>query len=130
VARNYLWTISRERKTLTSLTLNDVTEAHAGEYKCTADNSAGRAEVSYRLWMTQPYGITAVTDFIIMSFVIHVINIGLAYIDLLNICLSPLTPKIQGIKSKALPLLHLNEWRGLVSMAPALIYSKINRNSC
>ena len=45
-----------ERQVLSRLTLVGVAMDQAGDYKCTADNPAGRSEVTYKLWIDEVSG--------------------------------------------------------------------------
>ena len=41
----------QERRILSSITIMNVTSSDAGDYKCIAENPAGRSEMTYKLWV-------------------------------------------------------------------------------
>lgn len=78
VARNYLWTLAKEQRILSLLFLTDVGPSQAGDYKCIAENSAGRSEATYRLWITgtDPSAPEAVVELSLGQRIVIGVSIG------------------------------------------------------
>ena len=78
VARNYLWTLAKEQRILSLLFLTDVGLSQAGDYKCIAENSAGRSEATYRLWLagTDPSAPEAVVELSLGQRIVIGVSIG------------------------------------------------------
>ena len=84
----YMLVIIGQDPIRSSLTIWDVRMGDAGDYKCVAANSAGRSEVTYKLWIResmdvpQPEGVTGISQESILGIAVG----GALFILILVVC--------------------------------------------